>query len=507
MLKGLNSYRSKKLVMVVALALAAGGFLGSWATGANGTATSASPTVSFAVAPERGAAPVLPSAGFAPVVKLALPAVVNISTSKMIKVKNDDEDSFLNDPMFRRFFGPNSGQQLKQPQQQQREHALGSGVIVSKDGYILTNNHVVDGATQITVDLADKRHFTAKVVGTDPHSDVAVLKIDATNLPTLQLGSSKNLEIGDYVLAIGDPFGIGETVTMGIVSATGRTKVGFEGAGGFENFIQTDAAINPGNSGGALINARGELVGINTAIASSNGGNQGIGFAIPIDMARGVMTQLIEHGKVTRGYLGIGIEQMTPALAKQFGVAGSDGTLVTEVTEGSPAAKAGLQRGDVILGMNGEAISDSTQFRLQISELAPNSTVHLKVMRSGKQMDVPVTLGQLKEEQEVASSDDGSQDNSVGGMSGVQIENLTPQIAQQLGVAARTQGVVVSQVSPDSAAAEAGLARGDVVVEVNRHAVHNTQEFQQAMSRSNGGSTLLLVHRGTGSLYIAVDGK
>jgi serine protease Do len=224
-------------------------------------------------------------------------------------------------------------------------------------------------------------------------------------------------------------------------------------------------------------------------------------------MARGVMTQLIEHGKVTRGYLGIGIEQMTPALAKQFGVAGSDGTLVTEVTEGSPAAKAGLQRGDVILGMNGEAISDSTQFRLQISELAPNSTVHLKVMRSGKQMDVPVTLGQLKEEQEVASSDDGSQDNSVGGMSGVQIENLTPQIAQQLGVAARTQGVVVSQVSPDSAAAEAGLARGDVVVEVNRHAVHNTQEFQQAMSRSNGGSTLLLVHRGTGSLYIAVDGK
>jgi serine protease Do len=493
--------------MVVALALAAGGFLGSWATGVSGHAASASPAVTFAVAPERSAEPVLPAAGFAPVVKQALPAVVNISTSKMIKVKNDDADSFLNDPMFRRFFGPNSGQQFKQPQQQ-REHALGSGVIVNKDGYILTNNHVVDGATQITVDLSDKRHFIAKVVGTDPHSDVAVLKIDATNLPTLPLGSSKNLEIGDYVLAIGDPFGIGETVTMGIVSATGRTNVGIEGAGGFENFIQTDAAINPGNSGGALINARGELVGINTAIASSSGGNQGIGFAIPIDMARGVMTQLIEHGKVIRGYLGIGIEQMTPALAKQFGLAGSEGTLVTEVTEGSPAAKAGLQRGDVILAINGEAISDFTQFRLHISELAPNTTVHLKVTRNGKQMDVPVTLAQLKEEKEVASGDEDSQDSSsVGGMSGVQIENLTPQIAQQLGLSAQTQGVVVSQVSPESAAAEAGLAQGDVVVEVNRHAVHNTQEFQQAMSRSNGASTLLLVHRGKGSLYIAVDGK
>ena len=504
MLNGPISRRSKKLAIVSVLALAAGGFLGSWATSANGRSVGASPAVTFAVAPDRAAEPVLPNAGFAPIVKQALPAVVNISTSKMIKVSNDDENPFLNDPMFRQFFGPNSGQQFKQPQQQ-REHALGSGVIVNKDGYILTNNHVIDGATQIVVDLADRRHFTAKVVGADPQSDVAVLKIDATNLPVLTLGNSKNLEVGDYVLAIGDPMGIGETVTLGIVSATGRTNVGVEGASGYENFIQTDAAINPGNSGGALINSRGELVGINTAIASSNGGNQGIGFAIPIDMARGVMTQLIEHGKVTRGYLGIGIEQMTPALAKQFGLANAEGTLVTDVTDGSPAAKAGLQRGDVILAINGEAISDFSQFRLHIADAAPNSTVRLKVMRAGKVMEVPVTLAQLKDEKQIASGD--KSESTEGGMSGVQIENLTPQIAQQLGVSAQTQGVVVSQVSPESAAAEAGLQRGDIVIEVNRHAVHNTQEFQQAMSHATSGSTLLLVNRGKQVLYMAVEGK
>jgi serine protease Do len=506
MLNGPISHRSKKLVMMVAIALAAGGFLGSWAMTANGHSSSATPAVTFTVAPERVAEPVSPNAGFAPVVKQALPAVVNISTSKIVKVSNDDDDnSILNDPQLRQFLGPHSGRQFNQPQQQ-REHALGSGVIVNKDGYILTNNHVIDGATQITVDLSDKRHFTAKVVGADPQSDVAVLKIDATNLPVLTLGNSKNLEVGDYVLAIGDPMGIGETVTLGIVSATGRTNVGVEGSTGYENFIQTDAAINPGNSGGALINSRGELVGINTAIASSSDGNQGIGFAIPIDMARGVMTQLIDHGKVTRGYLGIGIEQMTPALAKQFGLANSDGTLVTEVTDGSPAAKAGLQRGDVILAIDGEAISDFSQFRLHIADAAPNSTVHLKVMRNSKVMDVPVTLAQLKEDNQVASND-GDSKGADGGMTGVQIENLTPQIAQQLEVSAQTQGVVVSQVSPDSAAAEAGLARGDVVVEVNRHAVHNTQEFQKAMSQANGGSTLLLVNRGKQVLYMAVEGK
>jgi serine protease Do len=506
MLNGPISHRSRKLVMMVALALAAGGFLGSWAMTANGHSSSATPAVTFTVAPERAAEPVSMNAGFAPIVKQALPAVVNISTSKVIKVSaDDDQNPFLNDPQLRQFFGPRSGRQFNQPQQQ-REHALGSGVIVNKNGYILTNNHVIDSATQITVDLPDKRHFTAKVVGADPQSDLAVLKIDATDLPVLTLGNSKNLEVGDYVLAIGDPMGVGETVTMGIVSASGRTNVGVEGATGYENFIQTDAAINPGNSGGALINARGELVGINTAIASSSGGNEGIGFAIPIDMARGVMTQLIEHGKVTRGYLGIGIEQMTPALAKQFGLANSDGTIVTEVTDGSPAAKAGLQRGDVILAINGETISDFSQFRLHIADAAPNSTIHLKIMRNSKVMEVPVTIGQLKEDNQVASNDDDSK-GADGGMTGVQIENLTPQIAQQLGVSAHAQGVVVSQVSPDSAAAEAGLQRGDVVVEVNRHAVHNAQEFQQAMSQANGGSTLLLVNRGKNVLYMAVEGK
>ncbi len=495
------SHRSKKLVMAVAIALAGGGLLGSFATSASGVSLSASPVSTLATAPELAAESNLPNAGFAPILKQALPAVVNISTSKIIKVSNDGDDSSSNDSPLRQFFGQNSGKQL----QPQREHALGSGVIVNKDGYILTNNHVIDGATQITVDLSDKRHFTAKVVGADPQSDVAVLKIDATNLPVLTLGTAKTLEVGDYVLAIGDPMGVGETVTLGIVSATGRTNVGVEGAGGYENFIQTDAAINPGNSGGALINSHGELVGINTAIASSSGGNQGIGFAIPIDMARGVMNQLIEHGKVTRGYLGIGIEQMTPALAKQFGLTNAEGTLVTEVTEGSPAAKSGLQRGDVILAINGETISDFGQFRLHIAEATPNSTVHLKLMRNSKAMDVAVTLGLLKEEKQASSKDDS--DANENGLAGVQIENLTPQIAKQLGVSAQAQGVVVSQVSPESAAAEGGLARGDVIVEVNRRAVHTSQEFEQAMSHANNGSTLLLVNRGKQVLYIAVEGK
>ena len=408
-----------------------------------------------------------------------------------------------NDSPLRQFFGPNSGKQFRQPQQ--REHALGSGVIVNKDGYILTNNHVIDGATQITVDLSDKRHFTAKVVGADPQSDVAVLKIDATNLPVLTLGTAKTLEVGDYVLAIGDPMGVGETVTLGIVSATGRTNVGVEGAGGYENFIQTDAAINPGNSGGALINSHGELVGINTAIASSSGGNQGIGFAIPIDMARGVMTQLIEHGKVTRGYLGIGIEQIDACSCKtirsyKFGRHsrhGSDGRISR-----SESRIATRRR-------------DSRDQRRNDFGLRPIPFAHCgsdseldrpsEIMRNRKAMDVAVTLGQLKEEKQTSSKDDS--DAPESGLAGVQIENLTPQIAKQLGVSAQAQGVVVSQVSPESAAAEGGLVRGDVIVEVNRRAVHTSQEFEQAMSHANNGSTLLLVNRGKQVLYIAVEEK
>jgi serine protease Do len=507
--------RSRKPIWaLVVLALVLGGALGVMATAASGHLYGA-PGVTFAVAPDRPTEAVLPTTGFAPIVKQALPAVVNISSSKIVKVKNDmPSNPFQNDPFFRQFFGPEGQQQFQQPRPQ-REESLGSGVIVAKDGYILTNNHVVDGATQISVDLADKRHFTAKVIGTDPQYDIAVLKIDATNLPTLQFGDSKKLEIGDYVLAIGDPFGIGETVTMGIVSAQGRNSVGVENQGAYEDFIQTDAAINPGNSGGALINARGELVGINTAIASSSGGNEGIGFAIPINMARSAMTQIIEHGKVMRGYLGVSIEALTPALAKQFGVSNADGAVVTKVEAGTPAAKAGLQSGDVLLAMNGENFTDYNELRLRIAQAAPNTTIHLKISRNGSQMDVSVTLSEQPANLNAAANDEnsngdqggGNQYQGVGVMSGVQVEDLTPQVARQLGVPSSTHGVIVSQVSPDSAAAQSGLARGDVIVEVNRQPVHSIQEYQQALSRGSKDSALLLVNRQGNQRYLAIQAQ
>ncbi len=492
-----------KFILIVALALVIG--LAAGAT-AGIQITHGASNVSFALAPvlHSVASPILPAAGFAPIVKMAMPAVVNINSSKVIKVRNNmPMDPFSNDPFFQQFFGPQM-RQFNQPQEE-HEQSLGSGVIVNKDGYILTNNHVVDGATQISVELSDKRQFKAKVVGTDPQSDIAVLKIDASNLPILPFADSNKLQVGDYVLAIGDPFGIGETVTMGIVSAEGRTNVGIEGKGGYEDFIQTDAAINPGNSGGALIDAEGNLVGINTAIASSSGGNEGIGFAIPIDMARNVMTQIIEHGKVSRGYLGVEIEQVTPALAKQFGLANAEGALVTDVTPDSPAVKAGLHRGDIIIGVNGQTIADYSELRLRIAEAAPNSTVHLKVMREGKEMDISVTLGELPSTAQNESS--GSSGLTHGPMSGVQVEDLTPSIARQLNIGLSVHGVVITQVAPDSLAAQAGLQSGDVIEEVNRHPVNSVNEYQQALSHGNSDSALLLINRNGGALYIAVQSE
>ncbi len=493
----------ERLVLIAVLALAIGGVGGA---AASVHITHAASNVTFAVAPSSPNAPSLnlPAAGFAPVVKMAMPAVVNINSSKVVKVRNEMEDNpFFNDPRFQQFIGPGT-RQPNQPQEQ-HEKSLGSGVIVNKDGYILTNNHVVEDATQISVELSDRRLFKAKVVGTDPQSDIAVLKIDATNLPTLPLADSNKLQIGDYVLAIGDPFGIGETVTLGIVSAIGRTNVGIEGQSGYEDFIQTDAAINPGNSGGALIDAQGNLVGINTAIASSSGGNEGIGFAIPIDMARNVMTQIIEHGKVSRGYLGVDIEQVTPALAKQFGLTNAEGALVGDVASDSPAARAGIHRGDIILGLNGQKIADFQELRLRISEAALNTSVHLMVVRDGKQMEVPVTLGELPSTPQAASN--GTPGAMHGPMSGVQVENLTPSIAQHLRIPAATSGVVITQVSPDSLAAQVGLQPGDVIQEVDRHPVKTVEEYQQALSRGNSDSALLLINHNGTTGYVVVQSE
>jgi serine protease Do len=437
--------------------------------------------------------------GFSAVIKPALPAVVNISSSKVVKTHNQ-LSPFMQDPFFRQFFGDQFGNQP----QTQKEQSLGSGVVVNPNGYILTNNHVVEGATDIKVDLnlPEKKEYQAKVIGTDSQTDIAVLKINATNLPALTLGDSSKLQVGDVVFAVGDPFGIGETATMGIVSATGRTNLNIEG---YENFIQTDAAINPGNSGGALLDVRGNLVGINTAILTGGGGgNQGIGFAIPIDEARHVMDQLVEHGRVSRGYLGVYIEQITPALAKQFGLNQEGGALIGDVSAGGPGAKAGLKRGDAIVELNGQPVADSTSLRFAIASMAPGTTVDLKLIRDGKPMDVKVTLGELPEKTE-SNQESGENRNGPSTLKGVEVQNLTPDIAQELNLPAGTHGVVVSQVDPSSAAGEAGLQRGDVIQEVNHKPVNSTDEYESAIRAAGSQPVLLLVNRGGITTYVAIQ--
>src|SRR5271168_5103135 len=340
--------------------------------------------------------------GYAPVIDPALPAVVNISSTKMVKQRNDNIPGFsFDDPFFRQFFGNQFDEQPAKPLTE-REYSLGSGVIVNPDGYILTNNHVVSGASDIEVFTKDKKKFRAKLIGADSRTDVAVLKIEATRLPSLTLGDSSNLKVGDVVFAIGDPFGVGETATMGIVSATGRGDLGIEN---YEDFIQTDAAINPGNSGGAMIDIHGNLVGINTAILShGSGGNEGVGFAIPMSMAKPVMDQILTHGKVVRGYLGVHIQDLSPEIAKAFNYNLSGGALIGDVSPNTPASKAGLQKGDVIVKLNGQAVSDYVDLRLRISQMAPGTSVKLDIWRDGKTQDYSVALGELPEKTEAADN-------------------------------------------------------------------------------------------------------
>ena len=442
----------------------------------------------------------------APAAKAAMPSVVKISSSKIVKQSADSEGPEGVDPLFRQFFGNQFGNQFGEGEghgqrapRSHREGGLGSGVIISPDGYILTNNHVVDGATDVRVTLPDRREFKAKVIGTDAKTDIAVIKIDASNLPAITVGNSAKLQIGDEVLAIGNPYGVGQTVTMGIVSATGRTGLGIED---YEDFIQTDASINPGNSGGALVNDRGELVGINTAILSGNsGGNQGIGFAVPVNLARQVMDQIVTHGHVTRSYLGVTIQEVTPAIAKAIGLNGPEGALVSNVSPNSPAAKAGLQTGDVILGINGTPIAESNQLRMKVSMMNPNQSVKLKIFRNGQTRDVNVQISEMPGEKVAKASTED--DNANTTLQGVSVQNLDAQSARQLGLPAGTKGVVVTDVDPASQAASAGLKEGDVIQEVNRQPVANSDDFSRAVKKSNGES-LLLVNRGGDKLFLAV---
>ena len=483
--------------VIVLAALVGGGLLASSLKNWTGHAVVGAASVSVPVA--KDALPISLgnfTNGFSSVLKPALPAVVNISTSKVVKPKQA-MNPFGNDPMFRQFFGDQFGQVKPQPE---RERSLGSGVILTPDGTIITNNHVIDGASDIKVQLSDKREFRAKLVGTDPKSDVAILKIDASGLPTLPLGDSTNLHVGDLVFAIGDPFGIGETATMGIVSATGRGGLGIEN---YEDFIQTDASINPGNSGGAMIDLHGNLVGINTAILSGgSGGNQGVGFAIPISMAKNVMDQILTHGKVVRGYLGIYIQDVDPKIAKAFGLEQPVGALIGDVTPDTPAAHAGLKKGDVVLKLNGEPVDSRNQLMLHISQMAPGTTVKLGVWHEGKMQDFTITLGELPDKAAKAEGEDASGSNAL---EGVEVQELTSEIAQDLKLPSSVHGVVVTSVDPASTAATTGLNRGDVIQEVNHKPVRNVAEYDQALQNTGKQPVLLLVNRGGVTNYLVIE--
>ena len=450
-----------------------------------------------------------PAAGsdrnFVEVAKAVTPTVVNISTTRISRLPEGHAGGApFDDPSFKRFFGDELFRRFEAPKDR-RERSLGSGVIADANGYIITNNHVVSKADEIRILFSDKRSLTAKVVGTDPKTDIAVIKVDAKDLPTIPWADSDKLQVGEYVLAIGNPFGLNQTVTMGIVSAVGRANVGIAE---YEDFIQTDAAINPGNSGGALVNARGELIGINTAIFSQSGGYMGIGFAVPSNMVRSVMDQLIKGGKVVRGYLGVSIQELTSDLARQFGVTETRGVLVSDILADSPAKRAKLERGDVIVEFDGRAVENPTQFRNLVAQTPIGKKVRVKFLRGGKERDLEVTIAEQPKTiaQSESPGDEGGEARASGVFAGMDVRELTPELARRFNLPREDKGgVIVARIAEGSPAGEAGLQGGDLLTEINRKPIANLRDFQSVTgSLAAKEPALVLVIRNGRNFYLTI---
>jgi serine protease Do len=450
---------------------------------------------------------------YSDIVDVAAPAVVTIRTEGKARVMptmfdgQDGQDGQDPEDLLRRFFGDRfggnqRGQRMPRQQRAPRQRALGSGVIVTTDGYILTNNHVVDGADEIKVELTDDRTLSAKLVGTDKASDLALLKVTAGDLHPIAIGNSENVKVGDVVLAVGNPLGVGQTVTMGIISAKGRSTT--VGDGGYEDFLQTDAPINHGNSGGALVNTKGELVGINSQILSSNDGNIGIGFAIPVNMAKNVMEQLRTKGKVTRAQLGVTVQGVTPEMAENLGLKQATGAIVSAVAEGSAAEKAGMKRGDIIKSFNGVPVHDTNTLRNRVAEAGPGSSADVVIVRDGSDKRLTVKLDEATASKSARTRDSESAPSDDKTSLGVAVAPLTPELAERARASKNAHGLVVEDVSPNGRAADAGIQAGDIIQEVNRQPVTSVDELKAALKKSSDKPTLLLIQRQGHDIFVTV---